>query len=217
MQAVVVAGGELDPTDVAHVERADLVVAADAGAALLNAAGRRPDVIVGDLDSTDPALIARLESAGVPVERHAVEKDASDAELAIERAIAAGATEIVLLGALGGPRLDHALANVLLVTEPAWRQVRLRLVRGATSVRALHGGDAAHLVGKVGDLVTLLPVAGEAVGVRTSGLRWPLAGETLRLGRSRGLSNEIVSAEASVQLERGVLLVVETLAGGANP
>lgn len=216
MKAVVVAGGELDPTDVAQIDAADLVVAADAGAALLEAAGRRPDLVVGDLDSTDPALIARLEAAGVPVERHAVEKDASDAELAIERAIAAAADEVVLLGALGGLRLDHALANVLLVTEPAWREVRLRLVRGPTSVQALHGGDSVRLVGAAGDLVTLLPVAGEAVGVRTSGLRWPLAGETLRPGRSRGLSNEVVAADASVQLERGVLLVVETQQGGGT-
>jgi thiamine pyrophosphokinase len=66
------------------------------------------------------------------------------------------------------------------------------------------------LLGAVGDLVSLLPVGGEAEGVRTNGLRFPLDGESLRLGPSRGLSNVVVDPPASVSLERGTLLVVET-------
>jgi thiamine pyrophosphokinase len=62
--------------------------------------------------------------------------------------------------------------------------------------------------------VSLLPVGGDADGVRTDGLRFALAGEPLRLGRSRGLSNEVVAGGASVQLERGVLLVIETVTKG---
>jgi thiamine pyrophosphokinase len=63
--------------------------------------------------------------------------------------------------------------------------------------------------GRIGDLVTLLPIGGEATGITTDGLRWPLDAATLRMGRSRGLSNEIVAAPASVRLGSGVLLVVE--------
>jgi thiamine pyrophosphokinase len=80
----------------------------------------------------------------------------------------------------------------------------------------VRGGERMVLLGGVGDTVSLLPIGGDADGVRTEGLRWTLAGETLAMGRSRGLSNEVTSTPASVTLERGTLLVVETAARGAT-
>jgi thiamine pyrophosphokinase len=116
----------------------------------------------------------------------------------------------VIIGALGGERLDHQLANLLLLGDPAWRAHQLRIVSGTTTVRAVHGGDSLTLDGAAGDIVTLLSVDGDAVGVRTHGLRFPLDGETLQLGRSLGLSNSVEHAPASVSLERGTLLIIET-------
>lgn len=211
--AVVVASGDLVAGDELHLASADLVVAADGGAQSLERLGRRPDIVVGDLDSIDPDLLERLRASGVPIERHPADKDASDAELAIERAQALGARRIVLLGAAGGDRLDHELANVLLVADRRYAGLDLRLARGRAVLRALHDGAGLELDARIGDGVTLLPVAGDAHGVRTAGLRWPLDGETLAFGRSRGLSNEVVATPASVQLERGTLLVVTTHGG----
>lgn len=214
MKAVVVASGEPDARDAAHLANADLVVAADGGGRWLDAIGVRPDLLVGDLDSVAPSLVERLADGGVPVERHPTEKDASDTELALGRVVAAGADEVIVLGALGGDRLDHQLANVLLLADPGWRVVRdLRMVRGSTIARALHGGEQLSLAGRPGDRVTLLPIGGRAEGIRTDGLRYPLDGEALDLGRSRGLSNEIVGTSASVSLESGTLLVIEIANG----
>jgi thiamine pyrophosphokinase len=212
MKAVIVAGGEPLPADKAQLAGADLLVAADAGASWLMEAGVTPDLLVGDLDSIPSDLLARLEAAGVAIERHARDKDASDAELAVDRAVAGGADQVVVIGALGGERLDHELANLLLLADETWRAtlVDLSIVRGATQVRAVHGGGRLALRGAAGDLVTLLPVAGDADGVLTEGLRYPLDGEPLRLGRSRGLSNVVERGPASVSLDRGTLLVIET-------
>lgn len=215
MQAVVIAAGDLDPADLELLGGADLVVAADGGASAA-AVGRTPDVVVGDLDSADAGLVDRLEAAGTLVQRYSEDKDASDTELAVERAAGSGAVRISVLGALGGARLDHQLATLLLLTDPAWRGRDVRIVHGGITVRALHGGEELQLDAGVGDLVTLLPVGGDAEGVRTSGLRWSLDGETLRMGRSRGLSNRVVAAPASVRLEHGVLLVIETASQGVN-
>jgi len=214
VKAIVVAGGEPAVADVALLDDADLVVAADGGAGWLHRHGVRPDLLVGDLDSIDPALVGLLEADGVTIERHPVDKDASDAELAIERAVAAGADAIVMLGALGGPRLDHELANLLLLADPGFAACDLRIVRGGSVARAVHAGGRLSLDGAPGSLVSLLPIGGAAAGVRTVGLRYELGGEDLSLGRSRGLSNEVVQAPASVSLERGTLLVVETANGG---
>jgi thiamine pyrophosphokinase len=212
VQALIVAGGDTDPVDAQRLVGADLVIAADGGAVFLETVGRRPDVLVGDLDSIDAALVERLAAAGVAVERHPAAKDATDAELAIDRAVEAGARRITVIGAFAGKRLDHELANLLLLTDRAWAEATddLRMVRGGTTVRALHGPGRLAIEADVGATVSLLPLGGDATGVLTTGLRFPLDGEPLRLGRSRGLSNEVVDAPASVALEAGVLLVVET-------
>lgn len=217
MRIVIVAGGDLAPGDAGRLDGADLVIAADGGASALDALGLRPDRLVGDLDSVQPALVRRLEADGVPVDRYPRDKDASDTELALAAAIEAGGSELVLLGAIGGTRLDHELANLLLVADPDHASRDLRALRAGTTVRAVHGGRRLELVGIAGDLVTLLPLGEEAHGVTTDGLRWALRDATLTLGRSRGLSNVIDAPPASVTLERGTLLVIETTAQGATP
>jgi thiamine pyrophosphokinase len=68
--------------------------------------------------------------------------------------------------------------------------------------------SSLELDGRAGDLVTLLPVVGPAHGVRTEGLRYPLDGETLAPGSTRGVSNELARTPARVSLTSGVLLVV---------
>jgi thiamine pyrophosphokinase len=215
MRVVIVAAGDLAPGDERRIDGADLLIAADGGVNTMERLGLRPQVIVGDLDSADPAIVERVAAAGTRVERHPADKDASDTELALDAAIAAGATEVVVLGALAGARLDHQLANLMLLADPTLAGVDVRLVCGATTARVLAAGRALALDGSPGDIVTLLPLGGDATGVSTRGLRWSLDGATLAAGRSRGLSNEITDAPASVALEHGALLVLETSTEGA--
>jgi thiamine pyrophosphokinase len=155
--------------------------------------------------------MARL---GIPVAKFSTAKDESDLELAVAQAIEIGATEIVLLGALGGDRLDHETANLLLLADPGYDGVRLEARRGALRIRPVRGEGSLSLAGPVGALVTLLPVNGDANGVTTQGLRFPLRDETLRFGRARGLSNEVASLPATVTVRKGSLLVFETPLGG---
>ena len=210
MLVIVVADGEPGPGDAALLGKADLLIAADGGARWVEAQGSRPDLIVGDLDSVDAATLERLVSAGSRVERHPTEKDESDTELALAAAVAAGADRIVLLGALRGNRLDHELANLLLLLDPRFASRDLRIICGPTQVRAMGRGTSLEIEATIGETVSLLPIGGDAIGVTTRGLRYPLAGGTLTLGGSRGLSNVVTETPASVRLEGGSLLVVET-------
>jgi len=214
MRIVVVASGALAPGDEAWLDGADAVIAADGGAASLDRLGRRPDRLVGDLDSAPRPLVERLEAAGTRLDRHRVDKDASDTELALRAAIEDGAGRVDLLGAIGGDRLDHELANLLLLVDPDFAGIELRAISGSTVVRAVRGGRRLSLQGDVGDLVTLLPIGGDAKGVTAVGLRWPLDAATLPMGRSRGLSNVVVGPDASITLTDGILLVVETASTG---
>ena len=210
MKAIVVAGGDAAAEDAAHLADAEMVIAADSGAAWLTRVGVRPDLVIGDMDSIDPALLDRLAMEGTTVERHAADKDQSDGELALDRAVEAGADDVLILGALGGDRIDHELSNLLMLADPRWRGRRLRIVRDGTTVRALRAGERLELEAEPGDFVTLLALAADAAGVRTEGLLFPLRGETLELGRSRGLSNQVDHVPASVSLDGGTLLVIET-------
>ena len=211
-----IAHGDVDPEDRAQLDGADLLVAADGGTLALERWGVVPHAIVGDLDSLGLERARSYEARGVVVVPYSPEKDESDLELALAYVVKAKADDIVLLGIFGGERFDHELANVLLIAADAYRGRRMRAVRGDVTVRAVHGGEQLELAGAAGDLVTLLAVGGDAVGVRTHRLRYPLAGETLPFGTARGLSNLVVTAGASVACDRGVLLVIETRSGGVS-
>ena len=178
------------------------VVAADDGATTALEFGLPLDVVVGDLDSVQASTLARLE--GVPIEEYPRDKNATDGQLAIERALQVRPTELILIGYLGGPRLDQALANVLLATLVDTPVVILDERNEATLLRP----GAGHVWRpEAGEVVSLIPLAGDVQGVYTQGLKWPLRGETLRFGDTRGVSNEPIADEAHVSIDSGLLLV----------
>jgi thiamine pyrophosphokinase len=218
-QAIVLADGEvasraaLDEAWPGWLDPDPYVIAADGGARHAGALGLRIDLWVGDGDSLGDDGIARLVAEGVPVDRAPFDKDESDTELAIDAALERAPRAITIVGALGGPRVDHAMANLGLLGLPELHGIDVRLVAADARVRLLdatRGVMRVELSGREGDLVSLLPVGGDASGVSTGGLAYPLGGETLRVGRTRGLSNRRTSATATVQLVDGRLLIIET-------
>jgi thiamine pyrophosphokinase len=208
VKAVIVAGGAHAPSDQRALDTADMVIAADGGTRWLDTLGRAPDRVIGDLDSSDPALIGRLADAGVPVERHPTDKDASDLELSVAAAVEAGADELVVLGGLGGD-LDHLAANLLLLGSPLAEGRAMRLALGRTSARMLVGPVRGAVAGPAGTRVTLLAVGEAAGGITTRGLRWPLGDAHLDPGSSLGLANLVTQPPAEVWVEVGRVLLIE--------
>lgn len=207
MFAVVVAGSRLDgPLDPSMLRSADLLVAADSGADALLALALRPHVLVGDLDSISPDARDALRAAGVEVVELAVAKDETDTEVALRLAVNRGADRIVVCGGLGGPRLDHLVALLQLLTAPWLAGRDVRLVDRWHEV-FLARGDAA-IEGRPGDLVSLLALTPEVEDVRTEGLAYPLRGESLYQWAGRGVSNELLGERARVTHGRGELLVI---------
>jgi thiamine pyrophosphokinase len=237
LHAILVGDGDVPPRaalDAAWPGWADgagLVIAADGGARKTARAGLAPDLVVGDADSLGEDGLAAVRAAGIPVELAAAAKDETDIELAVLAAVGRGATRLTILGALGGPRFDHAVANAWLLAHQALRGREVVLIDGATRIRLLDatagvttgstagpvtagpvtaGPVTAGLFGRPGDLVSLLPFSGDAVGVTTEGLAYPLRDEPLVMGPARGISNVRLVADARVSLRAGRLLVIET-------
>lgn len=208
MHVVIFAGGTLRPGRAVEeaLATADLVIAADSGAATALRFDYTPAIIVGDLDSLTLSQ-QEISDLGSQVIRATVEKDETDTELAVLTAIEHRADHITILGGLGGARFDHTMANILLLA--GW-EVPLRIVDGPSTCWLLRGPGSTNIEGQAGDLLSLLPLTGDAVGIRTTGLYYPLAGETLHFGRPRGVSNTLVGEHARVSLEQGMLLVIHT-------
>jgi thiamine pyrophosphokinase len=209
--ALVFAGGDPPATTALRdLPEVDVVIAADSGLAHARALGLAVDVVVGDLDSVTREDLDAAVAAGAAVERHPTAKDATDLELALLAARDRGAREIVVIGGHGG-RLDHFLANLLLLGAPDLSGVHVSARVGDSTVTVVR--DRAELAGVPGALCSLLPVGGPAEGVRTERLRFPLDRETLFPGSTRGVSNEFLTTTATVTLERGVLLAAVPRSG----
>ena len=209
MRAVIFANGEFPnpPSASALLRPGDIVIAADGGARHALAAGVTPAVVIGDLDSLPPDDQARVEAAGSQVIRFSPRKDETDLELALLHAAREGATEIVVLGALGG-RLDQTIANVLLLALPELEGIDARIVESAQEAFLIR--SEALIEGRPGDTVSLIPLGGDAEGVTTEGLEWPLHEDTLRFGPARGVSNVLTAKQARVRVRRGALLCIVT-------
>ena len=213
MHAVISANGELtDHPRLRDLWRvADLRIAADGGAVNARAhLALPPHVVIGDLDSLDDATRAWCASAHAEMIQHPAAKNETDLELALDLAHARGATEITVLGALGG-RFDQELSNVLLLTKLARARVTARIA--GADFDAWVAWERAVVAGRVGETVSLIPLTERVDGVVTRGLKYPLRDETLLLGYARGVSNELAAARAEVSFTRGLLLVVHLLNG----
>ena len=215
MKVVVFANGPVSahtPTR-RHLRDAALVIAVDGGARHCRALGVVPGILVGDMDSAAPQDLKRFAEQGTRLIRHPRRKDKTDLALALELALTRQAGEIIVFGALG-KRWDMSLANLMLLTDPAFTDVRLSLMDGGTRVSLLRGGTDMPVFGRPGDTVSLIPVGGPALGVTLDGFDYPLDRHTIGEARTLGISNTLVRDRGLVRLERGMLFCV-VLAGPA--
>lgn len=213
-----VAQGPVDPREVivlAGGEDADLpllapaadatVIAADGGLRLAARLGLDADIVAGDLDSVDADDLEAARAAGALVDTHPVDKDRTDLAIALDLALGYAPARVTVVGGHGG-RLDHHLANLLLLGSDAYRDLTITAHMGPAHVTVVRG--ERQLEGERGALMSLVPVNGPAHGVSTQGLRFPLHDEDLHAGSSRGVSNEFDDDHASVRVREGVLLAI---------
>ncbi len=205
---VVIGGGGLHPTAVAAVPPGAFVIAADSGLDHALAAGLRPDLVVGDLDSVSADGLAWARSNGIPIRHYPQDKNSTDTEIALAAAIAMGATDVVLLGG-GGDRLDHSIAAITALGHPSLLACRsVSAVWGDSLVNVLHGPRRQALDLATGATFSVLALHGACAGVGIIGAEWPLDDAVIEPGSSRGVSNICVADPVTVCVASGVLTVV---------
>lgn len=184
-----------------------LHIAADSGLDHARAAGHAVDVAVGDFDSVSDAGLRWAEANGVELIRHDRDKDRTDLELALDLVVDRGVETALVLGGAGG-RLDHLLGNLTVLASSRYRAVQIEARMGEASLWVVRGERMLHP--EVGMLLSLIPMHGDAEAVETTGLRWPLEGERLQAGSSRGVSNLVAATPVRVAVGVGVVLAVAT-------
>jgi len=207
---VIIANGDLEnPKFYRELLREDdYIICADGGSHHARTLGLTPDLIIGDLDSVDPLALPKAGALKPEVIRYPPTKDHSDLELAVEHAVKLKPGEILMIGALGGSRVDHSLFNLMLLRRPLIAQIPARIIDCNQELFMI--SDQLTLEGQSGDYLSLFPLTADVEGVTTTGLKYPLDHETLEFASSRGLSNELFGARASVSIARGILLVIKT-------
>lgn len=197
-------GGALVPDErVRTLVQGARAIAADGGMAHAAALGLKPELWVGDFDSTADDLLAR--HSGVPRQAFPVEKNFTDGELAVEEAIARGATRLILVGAFQGARTDHALAHLMQAVTLAERGLNLVLTSGTEeAVPLLPGSLTLDL--PAGSLMSVIGFS-DLGGLSLSGVKYPLQEADIAFGASRTISN-VVTGPMTASLQSGRALVL---------
>ena len=181
------------------ISKEDFVIAADGGLTHTQMLGITPNEILGDFDSLGFAP----EGANV----FPVEKDDTDAMLAVRRGLSLGYREFVLYGSLDGPRLDHTVANFQTLQYLADHHASGYLVGSTYLVTVVKDGSLFFPAGMEGT-ISVFCMGKDAEGVTLEGLYYPLEKGSLTAGFPLGVSNHFTGVQATVTVEKGSLLVL---------
>lgn len=206
MVCVIVTGGESPGEEFlrSRLKYSELVIGVDGAADIFYRMEIVPDVLIGDFDTADPSKVSYLENIGSKVIRLLEQKNETDTEAAIDYAVSAGASEIVILGALG-KRIDHTLSNIMMLIRAESSGVKCSIADESCELFVC--GKYMRLDGHSGQTVSILPLTGEIV-VSSLGLMYPLNDLKLCWGSSRGISNIISADSANISVSGGYALIV---------
>jgi thiamine pyrophosphokinase len=179
------------------------VLAADGGMRHAASLDVTPELWLGDFDSSDSALQAAF--AAVARQAHPTDKNATDGELSVDEAERLGATDIVLVGGLGG-QMDHAFAHLMLLLKAHARGLKVMMTSGHEEAWPVIE-DCLELDLEAGTRVSVLPVS-DLIGLSISGVRWPLEERDVVLGSTLTLSNEAVSSPVRIGVAKGMAIVL---------
>ena len=198
MRAVIIGNGHIGDYEYikSKIKDEDFIICADGGYNHAKKMNIQPDILIGDFDS------AKNFESEVNKIKYPVRKDFTDGELAVKYAAEHG-YENVLLIAMTGDRMDHSLADVLLLLKCK----NGVLIDDNNEVYLLR--DKLVVNGKKGQTLSIIPINGDVCGIVTKGLEYPLMSENLYFGSSRGISNVLTENSCEITIKSGMALVIK--------
>lgn len=210
---LIITGGRIDIAfagSFCKQQKFDKLIAVDAGLAAVRELGLVPDMVVGDFDSADPAVLEEFRQIPYILwDVHDPEKNETDTELALRKAAAWGCTHITLLGATGG-RFDHMLANVFLLYGCLQKGIHACIVDRLNRIFLIEEAYTFRKKEQWGKYISFLPLLGKIEGITLRGFYYPLNDYDLEAASSRCISNELEEEEGSIVFRSGVAICVES-------
>lgn len=206
--AVIVSGGVIDnPQFYKTILEQSYIICADGGIHLLRKLGIKPNMFIGDFDSCN---FDEIEKTGFlkeceDIKKFKIEKDATDTHIAVDIAIEKGFKKVTVIGALGG-RVDHSLANIMLLKYMLEKGVCAKIVNEKNTVFLTRSGVTLPPQGR--RKLSLIPLTESVSNLTLKGLKYPVSGFTLKMGDSRGISNEFTELDAEITFDKGLLLII---------
>lgn len=213
MKTVIISGGSLNhefATAFLKKEKPDYLLIADRGMQFCYEQGITPDYVMGDFDSSDAKIVSYYRNCeGVQIIEFQPEKDDTDMEIAIKKAIELGSDKILILGAFGG-RMDHCLANIHLLKMTLDAGVETHLVDEQNDICLITGKCELEKESQYGKYVSFLPFTDRVTGITLQGFKYPLEDYTMDKGTSLGVSNEIREDICKISFENGIMVMIQS-------
>lgn len=210
MIIVITAGGPADELpDLSSYEGASYI-GVDAGVMTLLGLGIEPVEAVGDFDSVTDSEYEKIRSAFPSLERSPAEKDESDTELALKKAMHYNPDTVIVTGVTGG-RLDHYMAalHIVFAYQRSYPYIDFMIVNKQNRIRFMEPGTYPMEADQSFKYVSFYPFAEEVSGFTIEGFKYPVNDERIPFGSTRFISNELVQ-DGTVEFTGGHLIVIES-------
>lgn len=213
MNTLIICGGEINLTllkEMYQVKKPEMIIAVDKGLEALHALNITPNHIVGDFDSVNQTILAYYQNhSGVIQHPYQPKKDNTDTDIALNLAIDLQSSHITIIGALGN-RMDHSLANIHILVNALEAHIPCEIIDTHNRIYLVNNSHNIKKEEAYGKYISLIPLTSLVEGLTLTGFQYPLANATLSFGKSLGVSNEITNTTASIQLKKGILIVIES-------
>lgn len=208
-KGLIIASGSIENLDLLEKEihDHDYVICADGGIRYVYGLNVKIDAIIGDLDSVDDRFPAYIKENKTLLVKHPREKNDTDTELALKYLIEKGYDYITLVGATG-TRMDHTLANIMLLIRYSTDKVKVRLIDGNNTIYFTN--DYLKLYRKDNHYLSIIPATRPGVTVSLKGFYYSLENNHIEFGTSLGISNKIIDYTGEIHIITGEALVFES-------
>ena len=208
MKAVIISHGHLQDYKILEDEcrNSDVVICADGGAEFAYKYGIIPNYLIGDFDSINEKILEYFKTVETQIIRYSCEKDYTDTEICVYKALELKCDEICILAGIGG-RMDHSLGNIGLL-----HLIEKNNARGYIASEDCYiylCSNEISIYGNKGDVISILPYKDEAVGVSLNGLKYELNNFNIQFGSPIGISNEMLGEKCTIKLESGEVIILK--------
>ena len=186
------------------------VIAGDRGLEVLYQLKIIPNHVVGDFDSVSPEILEFYKKQPkIIFHTYNAEKDNTDTDIALKLAIQIKSSEITILGALG-KRMDHAIANIHILKDALGANIPCQILDEHNRIYLVNTEKTLEKDKVYGKYISLIPLTSTVEGLTLKGFKYPLNKYNLPIGISLGISNEIIEDIAHIEMEKGILIVIES-------